>query len=178
MPASGMTGSFSDMTAEDWTFIRSINLDGVVNCCSAFTPPMLAAHRGQVVNVSSGLAFVPTARESAYGADQGGRPPTLPVPARRLGRPGRRGDRHLPRLHQYPHRRVGPLHRRQGGPTGTGAAGQGLTPGPTRPRMVGAAIVEAIATNRAFVPVGFESVLGWYAHRLTPDRASSSASPA
>ena len=64
----GMTGSFSDMTAEDWTIIRSINLDGVVNCCTAFTPPMLAAHRGHVVNVSSGLGFTPTARESAYGA--------------------------------------------------------------------------------------------------------------
>ena len=63
-----MTGSFSDMTADDWTFIRSINLDGVVNCCSAFTPPMLAARRGQVVNVSSGLGFTPTAKESAYGA--------------------------------------------------------------------------------------------------------------
>ena len=33
---------------------------------------------------------------------------------------------------------------------------------------MGDAIVKAIATNRALVPVGFESVLGWYAHRLTP----------
>ena len=36
------------------------------------------------------------------------------------------------------------------------------------PEKVGEAIVKAIATNRALVPVGFESVLGWYAHRLTP----------
>ena len=64
----GMTGSFSDMTTDDWTFIRSINLDGVVNCCSAFSPPMLSQHRGQVVNVSSGFGFTPTAKESAYGA--------------------------------------------------------------------------------------------------------------
>ena len=63
----GMTGPYSDMTSEDWSFIRSINLDGVINCCSAFTPPMLAAHRGHVVNISSGLGFTPTALESAYG---------------------------------------------------------------------------------------------------------------
>jgi NAD(P)-dependent dehydrogenase (short-subunit alcohol dehydrogenase family) len=36
------------------------------------------------------------------------------------------------------------------------------------PEKVGAAIVRAVATNRAVVPVGFEAVLGWYAHRLTP----------
>jgi hypothetical protein len=36
------------------------------------------------------------------------------------------------------------------------------------PQKVGSAIVDAIATNRAFVPVGFEAVLCWYAHRLVP----------
>jgi 2-hydroxycyclohexanecarboxyl-CoA dehydrogenase len=64
----GMTGPFSRMTAAEWAFIRSINLDGVVNCCAAFAAPMLAAGRGHVVNVSSGLAFIPTAGESAYAA--------------------------------------------------------------------------------------------------------------
>ena len=54
------------MTADEWASIRSVNLDGVVNGCSAFTPPMLSAGRGHVVNVSSGLAFLPTAGESAY----------------------------------------------------------------------------------------------------------------
>ena len=36
------------------------------------------------------------------------------------------------------------------------------------PDKVGAAIVRAIAANRAVVPVGFESVIGWYVHRLAP----------
>jgi 2-hydroxycyclohexanecarboxyl-CoA dehydrogenase len=36
------------------------------------------------------------------------------------------------------------------------------------PEKVGVAIVNAIEANRALVPVGFESVLGWYAHRLAP----------
>jgi NAD(P)-dependent dehydrogenase (short-subunit alcohol dehydrogenase family) len=163
----GMTGSFSDMTAEEWAFIRSINLDGVVNCCSAFTPPMLAAGRGQVVNISSGLAFVATANESAYAAtkaavlqlslclraDWSGRgvgvtavcPGFINTPiassARFTG--GKEDPRRRARLvkgfaHAHP------------------------------PEKVADAIVKAIATNRALVPVGFESVLGWYAHRLTP----------
>jgi 2-hydroxycyclohexanecarboxyl-CoA dehydrogenase len=163
----GMTGSFSDMTGEEWAFIRSVNLDGVVNCCSAFTPPMLAARRGQVVNVSSGLAFMATATESAYGAtkaavlqlsqclraDWSGQgvgvtaicPGFINTPiagsARFTG--GKEDPRRRARLvkvfsHAHP------------------------------PEKVGAAIVKAIATNRAVVPVGFEAVLGWYAHRLTP----------
>ena len=36
------------------------------------------------------------------------------------------------------------------------------------PEKVGVAIVHAITANRAMVPVGFESVLGWYAHRCMP----------
>lgn len=163
----GMTGSFSDMTAEDWAFIRSINLDGVVHCCSAFTPPMLAAGRGQVVNVSSGLAYVATANESAYGAtkaavlqlsqclraDWSGHgvgvtavcPGFINTPIARSARftGGNEDPRRRERLIK------GFSHARP-------------------PEKVGTAIVKAIATNRAVVPVGFESVLGWYTHRLTP----------
>jgi 2-hydroxycyclohexanecarboxyl-CoA dehydrogenase len=162
----GMTGSFSDMTAEEWTFIRSINLDGVVNCCSAFTPPMLAAGRGQVVNVSSGLAFADGQRVRLR-RHQGRRPPALAVPAGRLVRARCRCDRHLPRFHQHADRQFGPLHRGQGGPRRRARLVKGFSRAHP-PEKVGEAIVKAIATNRALVPVGFESVLGWYAHRLTP----------
>jgi 2-hydroxycyclohexanecarboxyl-CoA dehydrogenase len=37
-----------------------------------------------------------------------------------------------------------------------------------KPEKVGSAIVAAITANRAMVPVGFESVIGWYIHRLMP----------
>jgi NAD(P)-dependent dehydrogenase (short-subunit alcohol dehydrogenase family) len=36
------------------------------------------------------------------------------------------------------------------------------------PDTVGKAVVTAIAGNRAVAPVGVESVIGWYAHRLLP----------
>src|SRR5690606_41982522 len=63
---AGMSGRLTSMSLDDWRWIRSINLDGVVHMCRAFGPGMVAAGRGHVVNVSSGLAYVPRATEPAY----------------------------------------------------------------------------------------------------------------
>ena len=52
----GLISRFADISAEDWEWIRSVNLDGVVNSCAVFAPGMLARGRGHLVNVSSGLA--------------------------------------------------------------------------------------------------------------------------
>jgi NAD(P)-dependent dehydrogenase (short-subunit alcohol dehydrogenase family) len=163
----GMTGPFSDMTAQDWTFIRSVNLDGVVNCCSAFSPPMLAAHRGQVVNVSSGLAFLPSATESAYATTKAA-VLQLSQCLRADWAPAGVGVTAIcPGFINTP---IVTTARFAGGKEDPRRR-ERLVKGFARahaPEKVGAAIVAAIAANRAFVPVGFESVLGWYAHRLTP----------
>ena len=42
----GMTGRFADMSVDDWRWIRSVNLDGVVHGCAAFGPAMLATGLG------------------------------------------------------------------------------------------------------------------------------------
>jgi NAD(P)-dependent dehydrogenase (short-subunit alcohol dehydrogenase family) len=163
----GMTGSFSDMTAEDWTFVRSINLDGVVNCCAAFTPPMLAAHRGHVVNVSSGLGFTPTARESAYGATKAAVLHLSQCLRADWASQGVGVTAICPGFINTP---IAQSTRFTGGREDTKARQQ-MVQGFSRahpPEKVGAAIVTAITTNRAMVPVGFESVLAWYAHRLAP----------
>jgi 2-hydroxycyclohexanecarboxyl-CoA dehydrogenase len=163
----GMTGSFSDMTAEEWAFIRSINLDGVVNCCAAFTPPMLAARRGQVVNISSGLAFVATANESAYAATKAAvLQLSLCLRADWSGR-GVGVTAVCPGFINTP---IASAARFTGGKEDPRRRAR-LVKGFSRahpPEKVADAIVKAIATNRALVPVGFESVLAWYAHRLTP----------
>jgi NAD(P)-dependent dehydrogenase (short-subunit alcohol dehydrogenase family) len=163
----GMTGSFSDMTAEEWTFIRSINLDGVVNCCSAFTPPMLAAGRGQVVNVSSGLAFAATANESAYGATKAA---VLQLSLCLRADWSARGVGVTAVCPGFINTPIAGSARFTGGKEDPRRRAR-LVKGFSRahpPEKVGEAIVKAIATNRTLVPVGFESVLGWYAHRLTP----------
>ncbi len=163
----GMTGSFSDMTAQDWAFIRSVNLDGVVNCCSAFSPPMLAARRGHVVNVSSGLAFLPTANESAYAATKAA-VLQLSQCLRADWAPAGVGVTAIcPGFINTP---IVTSARFTGGKEDPRAR-ERLVKAFARahpPEMVGAAIVGAIDGDRAFVPVGFDSVLGGYAHRLTP----------
>jgi NAD(P)-dependent dehydrogenase (short-subunit alcohol dehydrogenase family) len=163
----GMTGSFSDMTQEDWTFIRSINLDGVVHCCAAFSPPMLEARRGQVVNVASGLAFTPTSKESAYGTTKAA-VLQLSQCLRADWSPHGVGVTAIcPGFVNTP---IAQSTRFAGGQEDVKAR-ERMVKAYSRvhsPDKVGRAIVSAISSNRSVVPVGFESVIGWYAHRLTP----------
>jgi 2-hydroxycyclohexanecarboxyl-CoA dehydrogenase len=170
----GMTGSFADMTADEWTFIRSINLDGVVNCCSAFSPPMLAARRGQVVNVASGLAFTPTAKESAYGATKAA-VLQLSQCLRADWSPYGVGVTAIcPGFINTP---IAQSTRFTGG-VEDAKARERMLKGYShahKPETVADAIVRAISGNRSVVPVGFESVIGWYAHRLLPIAAQQVA---
>lgn len=53
-------GDFLDHDIDDWRWIRSINLDGVVHGCFAFGPAMVGRGRGQIVNVASAAAFAPS----------------------------------------------------------------------------------------------------------------------
>ena len=163
----GLSGHFIDMTADDWTWIRSINLDGVVNGCAVFAPAMLAAGRGQVANVASALGYTPTGTEAAYvttkagvlalsqclRADWAGQgvgvsaicPGVIDTAIVKKGRLlGERGEtanrRRLERAFRYGH----------------------------RPEKVADAIVSALQHNRPVVPVGFEAWAGWAFHRLGP----------
>jgi len=52
-------GQFLDHGIDDWRWIRSINLDGVVHGCFAFGPAMVERGHGQVVNIASAAAFAP-----------------------------------------------------------------------------------------------------------------------
>ena len=165
----GMTGRFTDMGLDDWAWIRSVNLDGVVHGCAAFGPAMLAAGRGHVVNLSSGLGYVPTAGTSAYTTTKAGVlalslslradwaadgvgvtavcPGVVDTPiverTRYLGAAGDAESRErLRRLFRRGH----------------------------SPEQVASAIIDAVERDRAVVPVGFEAHLGWWLHRLAPVR--------
>ncbi|MEW6475841.1 MAG: SDR family NAD(P)-dependent oxidoreductase [Actinomycetota bacterium] len=163
----GMTGHFADMTVDDWRWIRSVNLDGVVHACTAFGPAMVARRSGQVINVSSGLGYTMRATEGAYVATKAavlalsrclradwaehGVGVTVVCPGfvntpivgatRYLGA---RGDART-------RTRVEKIFRR-GHP----------------PEAVARAIVAAAERNPAVVPVGWEARLGWHLNRVTP----------
>jgi NAD(P)-dependent dehydrogenase (short-subunit alcohol dehydrogenase family) len=161
----GMAGRFADLSLEDWRWIRSINLDGVVHCAHAFGPPMTDRRRGHVAIVSSGLAYTIRATEPAYVTTKA----AVLALARCL-----RADWHA---HGVGVTAICP------GVVNTGildrarfvgidatdqARARKLFARGHKPERIAAGIVKAIQHDRAVAPLGWESTLGWYASKLTP----------
>jgi NAD(P)-dependent dehydrogenase (short-subunit alcohol dehydrogenase family) len=167
----GMTGRFASMGADDWDWIRSINLDGVVNGCAVFGPAMLEQGRGHVVNLSSGLGYTVTATEPAYVTTKAAVLALSQCLRADWARDGVGVSVICPGLintpiadhTRYLGERNDPAHRRR--TTRLFRLGH-------RPEKVAAAVVRAVERDRAVVPVGFEAWLGWGLHRLLPIRVS------
>jgi NAD(P)-dependent dehydrogenase (short-subunit alcohol dehydrogenase family) len=65
----GLIGGFLDTSLEDWQWIVSINLMGVVQGCNAFIPAMVERSRGgHIVNLSSAAGLLANPQLSAYSA--------------------------------------------------------------------------------------------------------------
>ncbi len=165
----GMSGRFLAMSPEDWDWILGINLMGVVHGCQAFGPAMVERGRGHVVNLSSGLAYMPRATEPGYvtskaavlalsrclRADWGARgvgvsaicPGVIATPI--IERTRFRGDR--------------------AGADTVGKVKQTFAKGHP-PALVAEAIVGAVVRNRAVVAVGIEARIGWALNGLLPSR--------
>jgi 2-hydroxycyclohexanecarboxyl-CoA dehydrogenase len=166
----GMISGFTDITAEDWKWIRGVNLDGVVNGCAVFAPAMLARGRGHIVNVSSGLAYMYPGTAAAYV--------TTKAAVLALSR-SLRADfaghgvgvtAICPAVTNTPivdtTRYLGDQADEQ-----VLARSKKLFQRGHPPAKVATAIVRAIERNRSVVPVGFESWLGWWFNRYLPIRA-------
>ncbi|HEY2405161.1 MAG TPA: SDR family NAD(P)-dependent oxidoreductase [Polyangiaceae bacterium] len=63
----GLAGGFLATTLEDWDWILSANLWGVVHGCHFFAPAMAARGRGQIVNVASAAGYYSSSAMAAYG---------------------------------------------------------------------------------------------------------------
>jgi NAD(P)-dependent dehydrogenase (short-subunit alcohol dehydrogenase family) len=166
----GMSARFLDTGLDDWDWILGINLLGVVHGCHAFGPRMVARGRGHVVNVSSALGYFPRATEPAYVTTKAAvlalsrclradwRPSGVGVSAVCPGviatpiieHTRFRGERARPDTV----RRLRSTFSRRGHP----------------PDKVAAAIVDAVARDRAVVPVGAEAWIGWAVKGLVPAR--------
>jgi NAD(P)-dependent dehydrogenase (short-subunit alcohol dehydrogenase family) len=85
-----------------WSEVLELNLTGVLRCCQATGPRMLAAGRGAIVNIASQR---PTRHAGAGGllCQQGRARRVDPRPGRGVGVSGRAGQRCLPRLRPYAH---------------------------------------------------------------------------
>jgi NAD(P)-dependent dehydrogenase (short-subunit alcohol dehydrogenase family) len=163
----GLSGRFADMTHDDWTWIRSINLDGVVNGCAAFGPQLLEQRRGHVVNVSSGLGYTPTATEPAYVATKAAVLALSQCLRADWARDGVGVTAVCPGVINTPiidrTRFVGEVDD----PDNKRRAKRLFRRG-HKPELVAAAVIGAVERDRAVVPVGIEAKLGWALHRLLP----------
>lgn len=165
----GMSARFGDMSAADWAWIRSINLDGVINGCMVFGKPMLAKGAGQVVNISSGLAYLPRATEPAYVTTKA----AVLAFSRCL-----RADWHregigvsvvCPGFINTPIFESTRLLGDQAAPKAR-ERGRKLFARGHSPEKVARAVCDAIARDAAVVPVGWEARLTWWTTRFTPLR--------
>jgi 2-hydroxycyclohexanecarboxyl-CoA dehydrogenase len=162
----GMSGPFADMSLDDWRWIRSINLDGVVHGCHAFGPAMLEGGSGQVVNVASALGYTPRATESAYVTTKAAVIALSQCLRAEWSRKGVGVSVVCPGVTNTPIVATTRYVGSDGAPQGvTKIFARGHTP-----ESVAAAIVVAARRDRAVVPVGIESQVGWLMHRFAPQR--------
>ena len=161
----GIYGPFLDGTLEDWTWLRSINLDGVAHGCYAFGPGMRERGRGHVVNVASGAAYIPNRNMAAYCATK-----AAVVSFSQCLRADWRGhgvgvsvvcpgviDTPIARNTRY----------RGGAATKRSRAERGLAMGHS-PDLVARAIVDCVKRDRDVVPVGLESTIAYKLLRGAP----------
>jgi NAD(P)-dependent dehydrogenase (short-subunit alcohol dehydrogenase family) len=163
----GMSGGFADMTIEDWEWIRSVNLDGVLHGCHVFGPAMLAEGKGHIVNMSSGLAYVLHSSEVAYCTTK-----AAVLAFSRCLRSDWKGQGvsvsavcpgviNTPILENT--RFVGEM----GNPRTQGLIQRGFKRG-HRPEVVADAVLTAIRRDRSVVPAGIEASVGWHLAKITP----------
>jgi NAD(P)-dependent dehydrogenase (short-subunit alcohol dehydrogenase family) len=162
----GMTGRLADMSLEDWRWIRSVNLDGVVHTALAFGPPMVERGKGHLVITSSGLGYTPRATEPAYC--------TTKAAVLELAQ--------CLRADWAPHgvgvSAICPGVINTGILEGTRFLGDATDPAKARttfarghdPASVAQDVVRAITKDKALVASGWEAKAGWALHRLAPLR--------
>lgn len=64
----GMAGRFLETTAQNWEAILGVNLGGVLNCSRAFAEQMVTRGRGgSIINIASASAYLPSKSMVAYG---------------------------------------------------------------------------------------------------------------
>jgi NAD(P)-dependent dehydrogenase (short-subunit alcohol dehydrogenase family)/pimeloyl-ACP methyl ester carboxylesterase len=64
----GIAGPFLDTSIEDWAHVIDVNLWGVIHGCRVFAEQMAErSEGGQIVNVASAAAYLPSKTLSAYG---------------------------------------------------------------------------------------------------------------
>jgi NAD(P)-dependent dehydrogenase (short-subunit alcohol dehydrogenase family) len=161
----GIAGPFLAASLEDWAWLRSINLDGVVYGCHAFGARMVERRHGHVVNIASMAAYTANRNLAAYCASKAAVvsfSQSLRADWRRHGVgvsvicPGVINTPIAARTRMF-----GGMVAKQ--ERAVRAMGLGHSPD-----VVAKAIVSAVERNRDLVPVGIESAIAFRVLRLAP----------
>lgn len=161
----GMTGGFVDTSLEDWEWIRSVNLDGVVHGCHAFGPAMVAAGRGHIVNISSGLAYVMHSTEVAYCTTKAAVLAFSRCLRSDWARHGVGVSAVCPGVINTP---ILQRTRFLGEMSSMRTIAEHAFRRGHSPDIVADAVIHAVRSNRAVVPAGFEARLGWHLNKVLP----------
>jgi 2-hydroxycyclohexanecarboxyl-CoA dehydrogenase len=161
----GMSARFTDMSIDDWRWIRSINLDGVVHGCHTFGPAMLEQGRGHVVNLSSGLGYTMRATEPAYVTTKAAVLALSRCLRADWAEAGVGVTAVCPGIINTP---ILDSTRFLGDQADTVERTRKTFRRGHPPELVARDVVVAIRKDKAVVPVGWESKLGWFAQRVLP----------
>jgi short-subunit dehydrogenase len=166
----GVYGPFLESSPEDWEWLRSINLDGVVHGCRAFGARMVERGHGHVVNVASGAAYIPNRNLAAYCASKAAVYSLSQCLRADWSRHGVGVSVICPGVINTPiaarTRMVGAMAAKQ--ERAVRALGYGHSP-----QLVAKAIVTAVERNQEIVPVGIESLLAFRVLRFAPGPVQS-----
>jgi NAD(P)-dependent dehydrogenase (short-subunit alcohol dehydrogenase family) len=165
----GLGARFLETTLDDWQWILSINLWGVVLGCHFFVPPMVARGKGgHVVNVSSVAGFLASAPLAAYSTTKFG-VFGLSEALRSELRPHRIGVTAVcPGIINTPITRVSPMRGQTGSPEARAALVEFYERRNYGPERVAANILSAIRRNRAVAPISPEAHVLYALKRLVP----------
>jgi short-subunit dehydrogenase len=166
----GIAGPFLEASLEDWRWLRSINLDGVVHGCMAFGPAMVERGRGQVVNVASGAAYIPNREMAAYCASKAAVLSFSQCLRADWRRHGVGVSVVCPGVINTP---IAKNTRYRGGAVGKRARAERALGLGHSPDLVAKAIEDCVRRNRDVVPVGFESALAYKLLRGAPQPVQS-----
>ena len=168
----GLGGGFLDTSLEDWEWIISINLEGVIHGCHYFVPKMVERARGgHIVNVSSAAGYFASQALAAYCTTKFAVLGLSEALRDELAPHGIGVTAICPGVINTPIVRTSPLR----GAADTAEARRLIIETYERrnygPDRVARQVLKAIQKNRAVAPVSPEAWLLFYLKRLLPDFA-------
>jgi NAD(P)-dependent dehydrogenase (short-subunit alcohol dehydrogenase family) len=163
----GLSGGLLDTTLEDWEWILSINLWGVLHGLHCFVPRMAARGAGHVVNVSSGLGLVAAPEVIGYCTSKFAVTGLSESLRAELGPKGVGVSTICPgfiRTAIFRDTRA----RGVGGEEKRAKIARLVEQRGATPEKVAAAIIDAVRGDKGVVPVALEAWVSWWLKRYVP----------